>query len=163
MQELLDLLHSSGFKTYIVLRGDAASSGPGREDIRGTSDQVIGSGVRTKLEVRKGAATLVRRRSSRCWRTGPADRAQLQGDRAPPHRSVWKLRRRHRNDAVDRRRGGRHLVLLVHHTNGGNEFAYDRKSMFGRLDRGLDMARKSKWTIADMTKDWNRFFAKTGK
>ena len=58
---------------------------------------------------------------------------------------------------------GRHLVLLVHHTNGGNEFAYDRKAMFGKLDSALDIARKSGWTIADMTKDWNRFFAKTGK
>jgi hypothetical protein len=35
--------------------------------------------------------------------------------------------------------------------------------MFGRLDRGLDIARKNRWTIADMTKDWNRFFPKTGQ
>ena len=165
MQELLDLLHSSGFKTYIVLRGDAAFLRPWAEKTYGVPpDQVIGSGVRTKLEVRKGAATLVRRPEFEMLEDGPGRPG-----------AIYRVTGRRPIAAFGNSDGdiemmqwtaageGRHLVLLVHHTNGGNEFAYDRKSMFGRLDRGLDMARKSKWTIADMTKDWNRFFAKTGK
>ena len=165
MLELLDFLRSSGFRTYIVHRGDAAFLRAWAEKAYGVPpDQVIGSSVRTKSEIRKGAHVLVRRgefdiledgagRPSAIYRvTGRLPIAAFGNSDGDLDMLQWTA-------AGERR----HLVLVVHHTNGGNEFAYDRKAMFGRLDKGLDTARKNGWTVADMTKDWNRFFTKTGK
>jgi hypothetical protein len=165
MLELLDFLHSSGFKTYIVHRGDAEFLRPWAEKSYGVPpEQVIGSSVKMKLEVHKGVPSLVRRPEFDVLEDGPGRPG-----------AIYRVTGRRPIAAFGNSDGdiemmqwtaageGRHLVLLVHHTNGGNEFAYDRKAMFGRLDRGLDIARKNGWTIADMTKDWNRFFPKTGQ
>ena len=48
----------------------------------------------------------------------------------------------------------RHLGLIVHHTDGEREWAYDRKSHVGRLDKALDEAPKRDWVVVDMKKDW---------
>ena len=48
----------------------------------------------------------------------------------------------------------RTLQLYVHHTDAGREWAYDRKSHIGTLDKGLDYARKHNWTIVDMKQEW---------
>jgi hypothetical protein len=53
---------------------------------------------------------------------------------------------------------GPRFGLLLHHTDGDREYAYDRKSPFGRLDRGLDEARKRGWVVADMKADFKRVF-----
>jgi hypothetical protein len=45
-------------------------------------------------------------------------------------------------------------MLLVHHTDAEREYAYDRKSPVGRLDKALDEADKHGWTVVDMKKDW---------
>ena len=49
---------------------------------------------------------------------------------------------------------GAPLMLMVHHTDGEREYAYDRKSPIGRLDKALDEARAKGWTVVDMKKDW---------
>ena len=54
---------------------------------------------------------------------------------------------------------GPRLVALVHHTDGEREWAYDRQSSFGRLDRALDEARARGWLVIDMKRDWARVFA----
>jgi hypothetical protein len=165
MLELLDFLHASGFRTYILHRGDAGFLRPWAEKAYGvTPDQVIGSSVRTKFEVHKGTPILVRRPEFDLMEDGPGRPSaiyRVTGRRpiAAFGNSDGDLEMLQWTAAGE----GRHLVVLVHHTNGGNEFAYDRKAIFGRLDKGLDTARKNGWTIADMTKDWNRFFTKTGK
>jgi hypothetical protein len=46
------------------------------------------------------------------------------------------------------------LQLYVHHTDDKREFAYDRESHIGRLDKGLDYAQKNGWTIVNMKDDW---------
>ena len=46
------------------------------------------------------------------------------------------------------------FMLYVHHTDSVREWAYDRKSHIGRLDKGLDEALEKGWTITDMKKDW---------
>jgi hypothetical protein len=51
-----------------------------------------------------------------------------------------------------------HFCLYVHHTDGEREYAYDRKSHIGRLDKGLDVATLQRWTIVDMKNDWRRIF-----
>ncbi len=46
------------------------------------------------------------------------------------------------------------FMLYVHHTDSEREWAYDRDSHIGRLDKGLDQAKKDGWTVADMKNDW---------
>ncbi|HWJ17810.1 MAG TPA: hypothetical protein VNR65_03685 [Geobacterales bacterium] len=53
---------------------------------------------------------------------------------------------------------GRRFGLIVHHTDGEREYAYDRNSAFGRLDAALDAAAANGWTVVDMKRDWKRVF-----
>jgi hypothetical protein len=53
---------------------------------------------------------------------------------------------------------GRRLGLIVHHTDSNREWAYDRDSSTGRLDRGLDDAATNGWLLIDMARDWSRVF-----
>ena len=55
--------------------------------------------------------------------------------------------------------GGRRLGLIVHHTDAEREYAYDRDTSFGRLDKALDAAAINKWTVVDKKNDWKRIFA----
>ncbi|UPY35856.1 HAD family hydrolase [Sediminicoccus sp. KRV36] len=54
---------------------------------------------------------------------------------------------------------GRRLGLLVHHDDAAREFAYDRESHIGKLDRGLTMAPQAGWQVISMRNDWSRIFA----
>jgi hypothetical protein len=53
---------------------------------------------------------------------------------------------------------GRRFGLIVHHTDAEREFAYDRQSHIGRLDKALDEAKTHGWTVADMKRDWKTVF-----
>ena len=53
---------------------------------------------------------------------------------------------------------GARLMGLVHHTDAEREWAYNRATSIGRLDKGLDEARAKGWTVVDMKKDWKRVF-----
>jgi hypothetical protein len=53
---------------------------------------------------------------------------------------------------------GRRLGLFVHHTDADREYAYDRKSHVGTLDKALDQAAANGWIIVDMKADWARVF-----
>jgi len=55
--------------------------------------------------------------------------------------------------------GGLRLCVIVHHTDAKREWAYDRQSHVGRLDKALDEGRERGWTIVDMNQDWNQVFA----
>jgi hypothetical protein len=57
---------------------------------------------------------------------------------------------------------GPRLVALLHHTDAKREWAYDRHSKVGRLDKALDSAEANDWTIVDMATDWNTVFPRTG-
>ena len=53
---------------------------------------------------------------------------------------------------------GLRFMCLVHHTDANREWAYDRKSDVGRLDKALDGANAKGWTVVDMKSDWNVIF-----
>jgi hypothetical protein len=55
---------------------------------------------------------------------------------------------------------GSRFGLIVHHTDADREWAYDRQSKIGRLDKALDEAAAKGWTIANMKADWNTIFPK---
>ena len=54
---------------------------------------------------------------------------------------------------------GARLMMIVHHTDAEREFAYDRKSHIGKLDKALDEAHARGWTVVDMKKDWKIIFS----
>jgi hypothetical protein len=53
---------------------------------------------------------------------------------------------------------GARFMALVHHTDAQREWAYDRESHVGRLDKALDEAKSRSWTVVDMKQDWKRVF-----
>jgi hypothetical protein len=53
---------------------------------------------------------------------------------------------------------GSRLMLLVHHTDAVREYAYDRNSSFGKLDKALDEANAKGWTVVSMKDDWKTIF-----
>ena len=55
--------------------------------------------------------------------------------------------------------GGARFGLIVRHTDSEREYAYDRQSHVGRLDKALEAATLNKWTVVDMKEDWKRVFA----
>ena len=54
---------------------------------------------------------------------------------------------------------GPHFAMIVHHTDADREYAYDRKSDFGRLDKALDEAIARNWLLVDMKADWKKIYA----
>ena len=47
---------------------------------------------------------------------------------------------------------------IVHHTDADREWAYDRKSSVGKLDKALDEAKANRWIVVDMKGDWKKVF-----
>ena len=160
MLELLSYLRANGFKTYIVSGGGVEFMRPWTEKVYGVPpEQVIGSSIKTKYELIDGKPVLMRlpeidfiddkegkpvgiqkfigRRPIMAFGNSDGDLQMLQWTTA--------------NNAP-------HFGLLVHHTDAEREYAYDRDSDFGRLDKALDAAQKNGWTVVDMKKDWKRVF-----
>ncbi len=160
MLELLAYLRANGFKTFIVSGGGIEFMRPWTERVYGVPpQQVVGSSIKTRFEMRDGKPVLFRlpeinfiddkagkpiginshigRRPIAAFGNSDGDLEMLQ----------WTTMS-----------GGARLGLIVHHTDAVREYAYDRKSHFGRLDKALDAAGPNKWTVVDMKRDWKRIF-----
>lgn len=156
MLELLAYLRANGFKTFIV-------SGGGNEFVRAFADkvygippeQVIGSRIVTRFARRDGKPILLREPKVRFIDDKEGKPVGIQSHigrrpRAAFGNSDGDLEMLQWTTAGSGRRFG----LLVHHTDDVREWAYDRKSRVGRLDKALDAAVKEGWTVVDMKKDW---------
>jgi hypothetical protein len=162
MLELLAYLRANGFKTFIVSGGGIEFMRPWAEKIYGVPpEQVVGSSIKTRFEMRDGQPRLFRlpqinfiddktgkpvginqhigRRPIAAFGNSDGDLEMLQ----------W----------TTMSGSGVRLGLIVHHTDAEREYAYDRKSHFGKLDIALDAAAANRWTVVDMKKDWKRIFA----
>jgi phosphoserine phosphatase len=156
MLEVLGYLRANGFKTFIVSGGGIEFMRPWADAVYGIPpEQVVGSSVKTKFEVRDGKPVLVRlpeinfiddkegkpvginqhigRRPIAAFGNSDGDLQMLQWTTAGE---------------------GPRFALFVHHTDGKREWAYDRKSSIGQLDKGLDEAQAKGWTVVDMKNDW---------
>jgi hypothetical protein len=160
MLELLGYLRANGFKTYIVSGGGIEFMRPWAERVYGVPpEQVIGSSIRTKFELRDGTPVLVRLPEVNFVDDGPGKPVgiQMQIGRRPLAafgNSDGDLQMLQWTAAGP----GTRLCLYVHHTDGEREWAYDRASGIGRLDKGLDEATARGWTVVDMKADWKRIF-----
>jgi hypothetical protein len=165
MLELLDFLMANGFRTYIASGGGIEFMRTWVEGVYGIPpEQVIGSSIETKFEMRDSGPALVRipkvffvpdgegkpvgihkfigRRPILAFGNSDGDHQMLQ----------WTA-------AGD----GPRFMGLVHHTDTEREWSYDRESGFGRLDKALDEARAKGWTVVDMKRDWRVVFPWEGK
>jgi phosphoglycolate phosphatase-like HAD superfamily hydrolase len=162
-QPMLDLfayLRANGFKTFIVSGGGIEFMRPWTERVYGIPpEQVVGSSIKTKYEVHNGKPVLVRLPELNFIddKGGKPVGIQQHIGRRPlmaVGNSDGDFEMLEWTSAGDRAR----LALIVHHTDGAREFAYDRESHVGRLDKALDVAEQRGWTIVDMKRDWRRVF-----
>jgi phosphoglycolate phosphatase-like HAD superfamily hydrolase len=160
MLELLAYLRANGFKTFITSGGGVEFMRAFAEQVYGIPpEQVIGSTGEQKFELRDGKPVLVKlpavdfidneegkpiaiqkfigRRPIAAFGNSDGDLQMLQWTAAG---------------------SGPRLCLYVHHTDAEREWAYDRQSSIGELDKGLDEAQGRGWTVVDMKKDWKRIF-----
>jgi hypothetical protein len=161
MIELLAHLRAGGFKTYIVSGGGIEFMRPWTQKVYGVPpEQVIGSSVRTKYELKDGKPVLMR-----------LPQIDFIDDKAGKPVGIGKFIGRRPVMAFGNSDGdyemlhyvtagkGPRFGLIVHHTDAEREYAYDRKSHVGRLDKALDDSKKYDWTVVDMKKDWKKVFA----
>ena len=162
MIELLAYLRANGFKTYIVSGGGVEFMRPWTERVYGVPpEQVIGSSIKTKFQIRDGRPELFRVAEVNPIDDGPGKPVGINefiGRRpiAAFGNSDGDLQMLQWTTMAG---GGARLGLLVHHTDAKREYAYDRDTSFGRLDKALDAAALNHWVVADMKNDWKRIFA----
>jgi len=160
MLELLAYLRTNGFKTFIVSGGGIEFMRPWSERVYGVPpEQVIGSSINTKFELRDGKPVLVRLPEISFFDDGPGKPVGIQmhiGRRpiAAFGNSDGDLQMFQWTAAGPRPS----FCLYVHHTDADREWAYDRTSSIGRLDKGLDEAKARGWTVVDMKTDWKHVF-----
>jgi hypothetical protein len=161
MIELLAYLRANGFKTFIVSGGGVEFMRPWTERIYGVPpEQVVGSSIKTKFQIRDGQPELFRLPEVNFIDDGPGKPVGINefiGRRpiAAFGNSDGDLEMLQWTTLT----GGARLGLIVHHTDAEREYAYDRDTEFGRLDKALDAAAANKWIVADMKNDWKRIFA----
>ena len=163
MLEMLAYLRANGFQTFIVSGGGIDFMRPWTEKTYGIPpQQVVGSSGKTSFEMRDGKPVLMRlpevnfiddksgkpvgihqhigRRPIAAFGNSDGDLQMLQWTCEAP---------------------GPRFCLYIHHTDAEREWAYDRESSIGRLDKGLDAAKAEGWAIVDMKADWNQIYADT--
>jgi hypothetical protein len=165
MVELLEYLRSNGFKTFIVSGGGVEFMRVFAEKTYGVPpEQVIGSSGKLKFELRDGKPALVKQPELLYYDDKDAKPIAIQtyiGRRpiAAFGNSDGDLEMLQWTCFT----ATAHLCLLVHHTDAAREFAYDRKSPIGALDKGLDQAQAEGWTVASMKDDWKTIYLDDSK
>lgn len=156
MLELLDYLRANDFQTFIV-------SGGGIEFMRAwateayniPSNQIVGSSIKTKFEYNDGKAVI--------RRLPEIDFVDDNvGKPVGIHKHIGKkpifasgnsdgdLQMLQYTDSNEKPS----FQLYLHHTDADREWAYDRDSHIGKLDKGLDEANEKGWTVINMKNDW---------
>jgi hypothetical protein len=162
MLELLAYLRANGFKTFIVSGGGIEFMRPWTEKVYGIPpEQVVGSSVKLKFEMRDGKPVLIKlpavdliddkegkpvgieshigRRPIAAFGNSDGDLQMLQWTTAG---------------------SGPRFALIVHHDDAAREWAYDRTSSIGKLDKAWDEAVARGWTVVSMKDDWRAIFPK---
>jgi len=160
MLEVLAYLRAKGFKTWIVSGGGVDFMRPWTEEVYGIpTEQVIGSSIKTAFEMRDGKPVLAKLPEINFIddKEGkPVGIHQYIGKRpvAAFGNSDGDLQMLQYTSAGS----GKRFALYVHHTDSIREWAYDRDSHIGKLDKGLDEATAKGWTVVDMKTDWRKIY-----
>jgi phosphoglycolate phosphatase-like HAD superfamily hydrolase len=161
MQELLAYLRANGFKTFIVSGGSVEFMRPWAEKAYGIPpEQVIGSQQDVKFGMKDGKPVLTRGPNFAFVDDGPGKPVGIY--RSIGKRPIlafgnsdgdWQMFQ------VTAAGDGPRFVGIVHHTDAEREYAYDRQSHVGKLDKAWNDAVAKGWTVVDMKADWKRIFA----
>ncbi|OWW04609.1 haloacid dehalogenase [Rhizobium sp. R72] len=161
MVELLAYLRANGFKTFIVSGGGVEFMRPWTEKVYGVPpEQVIGSSIKTEFRMQDDTPTLYR-----------LPEVNFIDDKAGKPVGINQQIGRRPIAAFGNSDGDLEMLqwttmagaparlgVLVHHTDEEREYAYDRNTEFGRLDKALDAASITGWTVIDMKADWKKIF-----
>jgi len=156
MLELLDYLRANGFKTFIVSGGGIEFMRPWTERVYGIPpEQVVGSSGGLQYELRDGNPVLIKlpEIAHNDDKEGKPVGIQRHIGRRPifaAGNSDGDLQMLQWTAANTRPS----FCLYIHHTDAEREWAYDRDSHIGKLDKGLDEAKAKGWTITSMKDDW---------
>jgi len=153
MLELLEYLRANGFKTFIVSGGGIDFMRPFVSDVYGIpSSQIVGSQLEVKYENKK-IVRLPKLRFNDDKEGKPVGihyhigkQPVFAGGNSDGDFAMMEY--------TEANKAHKTLELYVHHTDEKREWAYDRKSHIGKLDKGLDYAKDHNWTIVDMKKEW---------
>jgi phosphoglycolate phosphatase-like HAD superfamily hydrolase len=160
MHELLVYLRAHGFKTFIVSGGGIEFMRPWVDKAYGIPpEQVVGSSGVVKFELRDGKPLLLKQPKVEFIDDGPGKPVGINHfiGRRPVMafgNSDGDLQMLQWTTAG----GGHRFGLIVHHTDAQREYAYDRQSRVGKLDKALDEATAKGWTVVSMKDDWKRIF-----
>ena len=163
--ELLEYLRANGFKTFIVSGGGIQFMRTMTEKAYGIPpEQVVGSSVVTKFQIKDGKPSLVR-----IPKIGFIDDKEGKPVGIYEHIGCRPILAFGNSDGdmqmLEYTTAGesRRLGLLLHHTDADREYAYDRDSHVGKLDKAFDQADANGWIIVDMKNDWKQIFPKIEK
>jgi len=160
MLELLNYLRANDFKTFIVSGGGIEFMRPWSAEVYGIpTSQVVGSSIKTKFDYNNGKPRIKRL-------------AELDfiDDKAGKPIGIHKHIGKKPVFASGNSDGDLQMLqwtdsnkyksfqLYLHHTDADREWAYDRESHIGRLDKGLDEAIEKGWTVINMKNDWNTIY-----
>jgi phosphoserine phosphatase len=162
MLELLAYLRANGFKTFIVSGGGIEFMRPWVERVYGIPpEQVVGSSGVTKFQTGKdGKPSLLKEAKVEFIDDGPGKPVGI--NRFIGRRPVFAFGNSdgdHQMLQWTAAGSGARFMGIVHHTDADREWAYDRKSHVGKLDKALDEGTAKGWTIVDMKRDWRKVFA----
>jgi phosphoserine phosphatase len=158
--ELMSYLRASGFQVFIVSGGGIEFMRPWTAEVYGIPPaQVVGSSIVTEFQIKNGKPVLVRQPKINFVddKAGkPVGIYQHIGQR--PLLAFGNSDSDMQMIQYTKAGDGLRMGLFVHHTDAEREYAYDRKSHVGTLDKALDQADANDWIIVDMKKDWNVIF-----
>jgi phosphoglycolate phosphatase-like HAD superfamily hydrolase len=160
MLDVLAYLRANGFKTFIVSGGGVEFMRPWTEKTYGIPpEQVVGSSGKTQFKLSANGPELLKlpdvefvddgpgkpvginrfigRRPIAAFGNSDGDQQMLEWTAANPKT---------------------HLAVLIHHTDAVREYAYDRRTAFGKLDKALDEAQAKGWVVVSMKDDWKTVF-----
>jgi hypothetical protein len=161
MIELLAYLRANGFKTYIVSGGGIEFMRPWTERVYGVPpEQVVGSSIKTRYVLRNDIPILLRLSDVDFVDDGPGKPVGINSHigRRPVAAFGNSDGDLQMLEWTTKAAATPALALIVHHTDAEREYAYDRNSHVGKLDKALDAARLNNWTVVSMKDDWKRIF-----
>ena len=161
MLELMAYLRASGFRTYIVSGGGIEFMRPWTERVYGVPpEQVVGSSIKTRYVLRSDIPILLRLPDVNFVDDGPGKPVGING-----HIGRRPIAAFGNSDGdlqmlewTTKAAATPALALIVHHTDAEREYAYDRNSHVGKLDKALDAAKLNNWTVVSIKDDWKRIF-----
>ncbi|MBT8464903.1 MAG: haloacid dehalogenase-like hydrolase [Deltaproteobacteria bacterium] len=160
--ELLAFLRANEFRTYVVCAGTVEFMRPWTWEAYGIRpDQVIGTSVETTYEVQGGKTSLLRLPQISLVGDGGGKPVGIQ--RHIGQRPILAFGNSDGDFEMlqwtTHGSGRARLGLVLHHDDAKREYAYDRQSSIGRLDKTLDAADEAGWVVVSMKNDWNTTFA----